>query len=438
MWERIDKWLPAGPQWFGKEVTLPEAPNETQFLFYRDPVECLRFLAQNPSFDQHQSYSPVKYFTDRACNERVYSEMHTGDAWHFYQSVINDGETVNPAIIASDATHVTNFSGDGKVHPAYITSGQIHSAIRAQPSRRAFLLLAYIPVCKFSKTEFPNPTQQKAMAGRLQHRLFHACMRIILKSLKEAGENAVPMIDSHGNMRMTRVFLAAWISDKEEQNMIAALGANSCTNCLAETRDLGDAQTCQVRTGKSILEKIRRVRVQNPDATTWKFIQEARDVQLSGVEEPFWSDLPHTDICKVICHDVLHGLHKGFSDHTAKWSIQRIGDFEIDNCFRRLPKTPGFRSFPSGISKISQWSGREWKDLERYFLPVIYGAQRNGAIIATRAELDFIYHAQWKTLSDADIQQMIDFNDKYHAHKDAFLGQGGRELDHFQIPKLHA
>ncbi|KAF8581410.1 hypothetical protein K439DRAFT_1353989 [Ramaria rubella] len=177
---------------------------------------------------------------------------------------------------------------------------------------------------------------------------------------------------------------------------------------------------------------------QNPNADTWHFIQACQRVQLSGVEEPFWSDLPYTDICKVICNDVLHGLHKAFSDHTADWSIKKIGDIEIDNHFCRLPKTPGYRHFSGGISKISQWSGREWKDLECNLLPVIYGAQSADAIIATHAELDFIYHAQWRTLSEMDIQRMVDFNQKFHAHKDAFLNGGGRDQNHFEIPKLHA
>ncbi|KAF8587102.1 hypothetical protein K439DRAFT_1339075 [Ramaria rubella] len=123
--------------------------------------------------------------------------MNSGDAWHFYQGVIGDDKTVKPAIIASDSTHVTNFSGNGKVHPAYITSGQIDSDIHGQPSHWAFRLLTYVLVCNFSKTEFSNPTQQKAMPGCLQHHLFHACMCIVLKSMKEAGHTAVPMVDSH-------------------------------------------------------------------------------------------------------------------------------------------------------------------------------------------------------------------------------------------------
>ena len=77
----------------------------------------------------------MKYFSDAEGLNCVYGEMNTGDAWHYYQSVIGPEETVNLAILASDATHVTNFSGDGKVHHVYISSGQIHGDIWNQPNR---------------------------------------------------------------------------------------------------------------------------------------------------------------------------------------------------------------------------------------------------------------------------------------------------------------
>jgi len=190
-----------------------------------------------------------------------------------------------------------------------------------------------------------------------------------------------------------------------------------------------------------ILDKIKAVRAKNPNANTWQFITGCIEVQLHGVEHPFWEDLPHTDICKVICQDTLHGLHKAFKDHTAHWNIEHIGEFEMDNRFRRMPKTPGFRHFHSGISKISQWSGREAKDIQRYFLAALYGAQSSEAITATRAELDFIYHAQWKTISESDLQRMDEFNAIFHKYKGSFLRtetHGGRDSDHFNIPKLHA
>ncbi|KIJ29623.1 hypothetical protein M422DRAFT_125251, partial [Sphaerobolus stellatus SS14] len=156
---------------------------------------------------------------------------------------------------------------------------------------------------------------------------------------------------------------------------------------------------------------------------------------------PFWADLPYTDICKVICNDTLHGLHKAFKDHTAQWNINCVTPFEIDNQVRCLPKTPGFRHFSGGISKISQWSGQEAKDLEHIFLPLLAGVQTPSAIRATRAELDLIHHAGWKTLGEDDLKRMKDFNKIFHDNKNAFLqtpGRGGREQDHFNIPKPHA
>ena len=99
----------------------------------------------------------------------------------------------------------------------------------------------------------------------------------------------------------------------------------------------------------------------------------------------------------------MHELHKVFKDHTVQWTINRVGEFEIDNWIRHLPKVPGFRHFSGGISKISQWSRKEAKDLQRIFLPVLNGVKTSEAITATRAELDFIYHAGWKMLGEDDL-----------------------------------
>ncbi|KAF8510386.1 hypothetical protein JB92DRAFT_2625264, partial [Gautieria morchelliformis] len=165
--------------------------------------------------------------------------INTGNAWHELQSKAPEGVTILPAILASDATHVTNFSGDGKVHPVYASSGCIQSAIHNQPSRCAFILVGFIPVCKFGKTEFPNKTKDEKMPGQLQARLFHQCMSIITETLKDAGKNPIRMLDTKGALRLFLHFLVLYLADKEEQNLIECPGKNSCITCLAETKDLG-------------------------------------------------------------------------------------------------------------------------------------------------------------------------------------------------------
>ncbi|KAF8574307.1 hypothetical protein K439DRAFT_1260949, partial [Ramaria rubella] len=64
MWKRIDEHLAAGPAWHAQEIVLPEAPNENFVLYYRDIVECLSYLEQNPAFEGFMKYEPVLWYSD--------------------------------------------------------------------------------------------------------------------------------------------------------------------------------------------------------------------------------------------------------------------------------------------------------------------------------------------------------------------------------------
>jgi len=46
---------------------------------YRNPVEWIEFLMQQPAFREHKSYAPAKEFND--AEERIYSEMKSSDWW---------------------------------------------------------------------------------------------------------------------------------------------------------------------------------------------------------------------------------------------------------------------------------------------------------------------------------------------------------------------
>jgi len=56
------------------------------------------------------------------------------------------GSTLVPVIFASDTTHLTNFSGDGKLWPIYMSIGNIPSSIRQKPNQRAWVLVVLLPV----------------------------------------------------------------------------------------------------------------------------------------------------------------------------------------------------------------------------------------------------------------------------------------------------
>jgi len=46
-------------------------------FFYRNPVECIEFLMQQPPFSNHMSYAPAKEFND--AKERIYSEVKSSN-----------------------------------------------------------------------------------------------------------------------------------------------------------------------------------------------------------------------------------------------------------------------------------------------------------------------------------------------------------------------
>ena len=57
-------------------------------LYYRDGMECFKFLFGNPLFSNNMEYTPRREFTSDERPERLYNEMMTGDlAWNLQVGV---------------------------------------------------------------------------------------------------------------------------------------------------------------------------------------------------------------------------------------------------------------------------------------------------------------------------------------------------------------
>lgn len=113
--------------------------------------------------------------------------------------------TIAPIILASDKTHLSNFSGDKQAWPVYLSIGNISKEIRRRPSRGAMVLLGYLPVSKL----LCYRKQDRSLQG---YRLFHFAIRQILQPLIEAGKNGVMMNCADGFVRHVFPLLAAYIA----------------------------------------------------------------------------------------------------------------------------------------------------------------------------------------------------------------------------------
>ncbi|KAG1799690.1 uncharacterized protein HD556DRAFT_1430484 [Suillus plorans] len=373
----IDK-LPRGTEWQLKRIQVKgnsgQAEGEDLELWLRNPVDCIRELMANPEFDGKVSYSPERVFADAEGTVRQYDEMWTGEWWWETQRRLPEGAVVAPVILASDKTSLSQFRGDQEVWPVYLTLGNISKDVRRQPSKHAAVLIAYLPVTKLEC--FSRETRS------LEHyQLFHYCMSQVLEPLISAGNDGIEVTCPDRKVRRMHPIVAAYVADFPEQCLVACCMENRCPKCTVGRNERGGMTKSGVRKQDLTLENLRLH--QDGEMSNGQFEGE---LGLRAIYSPFWATLPHHDIFSCITPDILHQLHKGvFKDHLVSWCSEIIGEEELD----------------ARISKRKQWTGADYRELQRVFLGVIAGAVDNQILAAN-----------------------------------IFLDLGVRE--HFNIPKLHS
>ena len=202
-----------------------------------------------------------------------------------------------------------------------------------------------------------------------------------------------------------------------------------CPCCLVKSQDCGELEEwawC------SMLDMLKTLGRQRKNKQLKKFNKEG----LHPVFEPFWKDLPFTDIFTCITPNILHQLHKGvFHDHLVQWCLSIVGEKEMDARFQAVNLYPGLRHFKKGISAVSQWTGTEYKEMERVFVGLLSSVAEDSVLVMARSLLNFIYYSQFQQQTDKTLAAMQDGLDLFHTRKNIVIELGIR--NHFNIPKIH-
>ena len=267
---------------------------------------------------------------------------------------------VTTVIVASNKTQLSQFKGDQKAWPVYLTPGNICKELCCQLSAHAAVLLGYLPV---SNLECFSDSEQ-SLAG---YQMFHYCIGWILQNLKTAGCQGVEMICADGYVRKVYPILAAYIADYPEQCLVACTMENRCPICKVDPKKWGDPLTSMYR----LTDETRRLLAQHKRGKDPSLFEK---LGIRAIYTPFWEGLGHCEIFHCFAPDLLHQIHKGvFKDHLLKWCMSILGSAETDARFQAMTASTRLRHFKHGISGISQWTGTEHKEMEKVFMGIIAG-----------------------------------------------------------------
>ncbi|KAJ7301896.1 hypothetical protein DFH08DRAFT_723694, partial [Mycena albidolilacea] len=109
-------------------------------------------------------------------------------------------------LLSSNKTQLTMF-GNKTAYPVYMIIGNIPKEIRRQPSRRAYILLEYLPTSQFAP-------------------------------LRVAGAKGIPIASGDGAVRRGHRIVTYYIGDYPEQLVMTCVKTDWCPTCNLSTNAL--------------------------------------------------------------------------------------------------------------------------------------------------------------------------------------------------------
>ena len=169
-----------------------------------------------------------------------------------------------------------------------------------------------------------------------------------------------------GWVRTVYPILTAYIADFPKQCLVACCMESQCPRCLVKHDECSSSAWLDPRNHKRTVELLK----QHTEGLKSKvFVSQGLHLV-----KPFWADLPYTDIFQCFTPDIHHQLYKGiFKDHFVVWCTEAVdgGSDEVDHRFKSMMKHVSLHHFNKGIPLVSQWTGNEYKNMEKIFLGVI-------------------------------------------------------------------
>ncbi|KAJ3512046.1 hypothetical protein NMY22_g15452 [Coprinellus aureogranulatus] len=401
-------------EWTTDQLNFPDDPTMTFTIRHRPILKAIESIFKNPDLASHLVYKPSKVYSDDSKENRIYSEMWTAKWWHVVQSQLPAHATVVPVIIATDKTQLTQFSGGKAAYPVYLTIGNVPKSLRRKPSSNASILIAYLSVDKMDRSKMTEADHRSKV-----QRVFHESMKHILAPLVDAGKKGIEMANYRGEVRQVHPILSCYVADYPEQCLVGCCKYGTCPKCQSAASNLANSTPSPRRTPRWTLSVMAEAK-KGCNGSAREFAKQCMEQDVTGgVYEPFWKNLPYTDIHRILTPDVLHQLYQGVLKH-------------VISCFKAYATSRTWNL----ISPFPSISGSERKDMAKILLPCLVGSVPSQAIKAVKALLDFIFLSQYPMHDDQTLQYMKDALDQFHKNKEYFITVNCHPT--LNIPKLHS
>ncbi|KAG9092814.1 hypothetical protein FRC06_011782, partial [Ceratobasidium sp. 370] len=431
--------LKHGPVWHLYKINIKNTldPNNlrVQYLVTCNIVDVVQDMMANPAFRELLKYALETYWTSEAKTERVFSDMSSADWWprmqvsysaweHNWQYLpITQEElrrrgkwdaTIAPLVIATDQTKLALLCGGQKAYPVYLTLGNIGKDGWRQPTKRATVLLGFLPVDAFE--DVANDDERR----RMKVDLVHQAMETMFAPL--APSPLFPL-------------MAAYMADWPKQNLQSCTTEGSCPVCTTKRKGRGELsdEPAPLRDREETLCAIRAY---------FDFCRK-RDLKAMGLKPvwPWWVSLDHVNLATCLTPDLLHQLYQGiFKSHLIRWLQYLVGIKELDMRFASTTHAAGMRHFGKGISHMQQWTGRESKEMLKQIVPLVAGTLKLpelGQLVLSA--VNFIYRAHSSSMMNSEIDELDVTLETFHRLKVLMVEQGfyGDSAQFDWIPKLH-
>jgi hypothetical protein len=152
------------------------------------------------------------------------------------------GDTLVPLICLFDGTHLSNFAGNMKEWPVYMTIGNPFSKLHQMPSTHSVVMVAPMPIPIKNRNSPQKSYDEQRHTNRevLNEVLQRELQPLTFKQNPSAKSGYYNVLCAHGNFRHCKPVLVAWLADCPDYSDLHDLERHVCFWCECPKNQLGD------------------------------------------------------------------------------------------------------------------------------------------------------------------------------------------------------